>query len=218
MFDSELTEQVGECGVLAVLTPADASRAVRLARALLDGGVRAMELTLRTPAAVDALRAIVAGAPEMLAGVGTILSAAQAVEVKEAGAAFGVSPGTNSEVIRAAGDIGLPFAPGVATPSDVERALELGCRVLKFFPAEPMGGLPYLRSMANPYAHLGIRFVPLGGLRASNAGEYLRDPLILAVGGSWIAPRDRIAGEDWTAITETAREAAALVAAARGHA
>lgn len=166
-----------------------------------------MELTLRTPAALDGLRAIREQVPEMLAGIGTILSTDQVQAVAEAGATFGVSPGTNPRVITAAQERGLPFAPGVCTPSDVEAALELGCRELKFFPAAPIGGLPYLRSMAAPYLHLGVRFVPLGGVNAGNLASYLQDPTILAVGGSWIAPRTLITAEEWQAITDLAAEA-----------
>jgi 2-dehydro-3-deoxyphosphogluconate aldolase/(4S)-4-hydroxy-2-oxoglutarate aldolase len=216
MFDDELADGLNRCGVVAVLTVDDAEDAVPLARALIAGGIEAMELTLRTPAAVDALRAIVAKVPDMLAGIGTILTPAQAAEVRAAGAAFGVAPGANPRVIEAARAAGLPFAPGVATPSEIERALELGCRILKFFPAERSGGLPYLQSIAAPYAHLALRFMPLGGINAGNMADYLRNPLILAVGGSWIAPRDSILDHDWSAITESAREASALAKRVRG--
>jgi len=217
MFDDSIAGKIEECGVVAVLTVERVEDAVPLARALLAGGVKAMELTLRTPAAVDALRAVVAEVPEMLAGVGTVLTAAQVAQVHEAGAAFAVAPGTNPTVLQTAKELGLPFAPGVATPSEIEQALELGCRVLKFFPAEPIGGLPYLRSMATPYAHLGIRFMPLGGVNAKNMADYMKSPLVLGVGGSWIATKDNIAARDWDAITATAREATETAKAARAQ-
>ena len=136
VFSAELRKKIREFGVIAVLVVDRAEDAVVLARTLVEGGVRAMELTLRTPAAVQALRAIRAEVPEMLAGIGTILTPDQVREVRDAGAAFGVSPGCNPRVVRAAMDAGLSFAPGVATPSDIEIALEMGCRLLKFFPAE----------------------------------------------------------------------------------
>jgi len=211
MFDSELSGRLHDCGVVAVLMLERAEDAVPLARALYDGGVGAMELTLRTPAAVDALKAIVADVPEMLAGVGTILTPDQVATVHEAGAAFGVAPGCSPCVVAAAREVGLPFAPGVATPTEVEQAIRLGCRTLKLFPAERLGGLPYLKSMAAPFTHLGVRFVPLGGVNASNMADYLGDPLILAVGGSWVAPKDRIAAKDWAGIGETAARVSALV-------
>ncbi len=217
MFPDELGGRIEDCGAIAVLTVPRAEDAVPLARALLEGGVGAMELTLRTTAAVEALRAIVREVPEMLAGVGTVLTPEQVAEVQRAGAAFGVAPGLNARVLEAAREVGLPFAPGVATPSEVEAAVEQGCRVLKFFPAEPIGGLPYLSSMAAPYAHLGLRFMPLGGINAQNMADYLRSPLILAVGGSWIARREEIAAGAWDEITATAAEAVARIEEVRGQ-
>ena len=117
----------------------------------------------------------------------------------------------NRQVVQAAQAAGLPFMPGVVTPSDIEQALECGCRELKFFPAEPSGGLDYLRNMAAPYAHLNLGFIPLGGIRPTNAAPYLKDPLVLAVGGSWIATRELIQTQDWIAITANAKEARTLV-------
>jgi 2-dehydro-3-deoxyphosphogluconate aldolase/(4S)-4-hydroxy-2-oxoglutarate aldolase len=208
---------LAKSGVVAVLVIDDPSDAVPLARALLAGGVDAMELTLRTPAALDALRAIRGEVPDMLAGIGTILSPKQVREVVAAGASFGVAPGTNLRVVRAAVELDLPFAPGVVTPSDVEQALELGCRTLKFFPAEPSGGLAYLQSLAAPFAHLGVCYLPLGGINLNNLGEYLADKNVLAVGGSWLAPRELIARKDWAAIQERAREARQRIDGMQGH-
>lgn len=211
MFNETLSSCLYRSGVVAVLVIDDADNAVPVARALLAGGVDCMELTLRTPAAMESLARIRAEVPEMIAGVGTILTPAQVKEVAEAGAAFGVAPGMNPRVVLEAGKLGLPFAPGVCTPSDIEQALECGCRALKFFPAEPLGGMSYLKSIAAPYAHLNLRFIPLGGVDAGNAGKYLGEPEILALGGSWIAPRNLIQKQDWTVITERAREVAAIV-------
>ena len=191
----------------------DAKDAAPVARALLDGGVGVMELTLRTPAALDALAEIRREVPEMVVGIGTILTVEQLHAAQAAGAAFGVSPGCNPRLLAAAREAGFSFGPGVATPTDIEIALEHGCRLLKFFPAEQLGGLPYLRAMAAPYAHLGIRYIPLGGLTESNAGTYLQDPLIAAIGGSWIAPREVIKAKKWDAIRSKARAASRLVEA-----
>jgi len=151
----------------------------------------------------------------MTAGIGTILTPEQVREVVDAGAAFGVAPGTNPRVLEAAVGAGLSFAPGVATPSDIERALEFGCRMLKFFPAEPSGGIPYLKSMAAPYLHLNLEFMPLGGLNAGNMPDYLQSSLVAAVGGSWLARRPVIQDRDWHRITEQAREATAKVRSLR---
>jgi 2-dehydro-3-deoxyphosphogluconate aldolase/(4S)-4-hydroxy-2-oxoglutarate aldolase len=206
-----LAKRIEHAGVVAVLVVDNADDAVPLANALLAGGIGAMELTLRTPAALDALRRVIAEVPAMLPGIGTILTPAQANEVHQAGAAFGVAPGLNRSVVEAAQACGLPFAPGIATPSELESAMELGCREVKFFPAEPSGGLGYLKSMAAPYAHLGLRFIPLGGLNVDNVCAYLDSPLVMAVGGSWIAPRDLIREQKWEAISERASQASAIV-------
>lgn len=216
LFPEPLFSRLLRTGVVAVLVVDDPAHAVPLARALLAGGVDCMELTLRTPAAMEALRRVRAEVPEMLAGVGTILTPQQVNDVASADGAFGVAPGTNPRVIAEAARLGLPFAPGVCTPSDIELALEAGCRLLKFFPAEPAGGLAYLRSAAAPYAHLGVRFVPLGGIDLKNAERYLAEPSVHALGGSWLAPREMIQRQDWATITANARQAADLVARVRG--
>ncbi|MHB8970985.1 MAG: bifunctional 4-hydroxy-2-oxoglutarate aldolase/2-dehydro-3-deoxy-phosphogluconate aldolase [Pirellulaceae bacterium] len=210
-FAPEILQRIEHCGVIAVLVVDAVKDAVPLARALLDGGIDVMELTLRTPAALDALLAIRAEVPDMLAGIGTILTPDQVQRAREAGAAFGVAPGTNRRVVEAARSVSLPFAPGIATPSDLELALELGCPEVKFFPAESCGGLEYLRSLAAPYVHLGVRFIPLGGLKLENAGAYLIDPLVLAVGGSWLAPRNLIQAGDWLSICQLAAAARSQV-------
>jgi 2-dehydro-3-deoxyphosphogluconate aldolase / (4S)-4-hydroxy-2-oxoglutarate aldolase len=197
--------------VIAVLTVDRVAHAVPLARALVDGGIGVLELTMRTPVAVDAVREIQRSVPEAVVGMGTITSSDQATDAAAAGAAFGVAPGLNPQVVRAARDRDLPFMPGIVTPSEIERAVDLGCRVLKFFPAEASGGLAYLNSMAAPYDHLDLRYVPLGGIHAGNLRRYLDDPRILAVGGTWIASRKLIAAEDWTTITANARQARTLV-------
>ena len=215
MFPADLHQQIKRSAIVAVLVIDDAANAVPLARTLLKGGIDAMELTLRTDAALDALKAIRDEVPEMLAGIGTILTTQQVDEVVAAGAAFGVAPGLNRRVVEYAQDKGLPFGPGIATPSDIEQGIELGCRTLKYFPAETAGGLPHLKNMAAPYQHLGLDFIPLGGLNANNMSDYLSSPLISAIGGSWIAKRDLIAAQDWETIEANARQARQNADAAR---
>jgi len=153
--------------------------------------------------------------PDLLVGAGTILTPQQAVEAKAAGAAFGVAPGMNPRVVAEANRIGLPFAPGVCTPTDIELAVEQGCRALKFFPSEQSGGLSYLRAISAPFSHLGVRYIPLGGITPANADKYLVEPSVLALGGSWLAPREAVRARDWAAITALAREASDLVSRAR---
>ncbi|MDA1230107.1 MAG: bifunctional 4-hydroxy-2-oxoglutarate aldolase/2-dehydro-3-deoxy-phosphogluconate aldolase, partial [Planctomycetota bacterium] len=186
-------------------------RAVGLAKALLDGGVDIMELTLRTAKAMECLSAIVNRVPEMLAGAGTLLFPDQVDQVVEAGAAFGVAPGTNPVVIQRADKLNLPFAPGVATPTDIDIAVQAGCRLLKFFPAEHSGGLSMLASIKAPYAHLGLQYIPLGGVTKNNLSAWLSDPDVLAVGGSWLANKEAIDSSRWAEITQTSREARAIV-------
>ena len=175
-----------------------------------------MELTLRTPTAMDALRRIRATVPDMIVGAGTVLTPQQARECVAAGAAFAVAPGMNPRVVMEARQAGLPFAPGISTPSDIELALEQGCGLLKLFPAEPLGGISYLHSIAAPYVHLGVSFIPLGGVNTGNARQYLEEPSVRALGGSWLAPRELIQSRRWDVITENARQATDLVKRVRG--
>ena len=215
MIPDSISKRIESTGIVAVLVIDREEDGPELAKALLEGGVDIMELTLRTPAAIGALRRIRAEVPDMLAGAGTVLTPAQVEEVKNAGAEFAVSPGVNPRVMQAAKEAGLPFAPGISTPSDIEQALEFDCRLLKFFPAEASGGLARLKAMSAPYQHLGVRFVPLGGVSEKNMSTYLADPLIAALGGSWLAPRDAIMEKRWSDITGLARQATTLIGSIR---
>jgi 2-dehydro-3-deoxyphosphogluconate aldolase/(4S)-4-hydroxy-2-oxoglutarate aldolase len=213
MFPEALVERIARCGNVAVAVVEDPESAVPLARALLAGGVETIELTFRTPKALEALSRITSEVPEMLVGAGTVLTTEQLRDALDAGAAFAVAPGFNPDIVRAAADIGIPFAPGVMTPSEIEGAYALGCtRLLKFFPASVAGGLAGLRTLAAPYRHLGLRFLPLGGLKRENTAEWLSEPLVAACGGSWIAPAALIAANDWEAIAANAAAAAAAAA------
>jgi 2-dehydro-3-deoxyphosphogluconate aldolase/(4S)-4-hydroxy-2-oxoglutarate aldolase len=205
-FPEEILQRLEAGGVVAGFSVENVAHAVPLSRALLAGGIDAIELTLRTPVALEALTAVCAGVPEILIGAGTILTPETAVQVKEAGAHFGVSPGMNPRVIQAAQGAGLPFAPGISTPTDLEGAIEQGCRFVKFFPAEASGGISYLRSMAAPYRHLDIRYFPLGGVNAGNMIDYLNEDNVPTVGGSWIVKKDLVMNEDWDGITACAVE------------
>ncbi len=203
-FPDTLIQRLEKSAVVAGFSIEKPEQAVPVAKALLAGGIDAIELTFRTPAALEAVKAIAEAVPEILLGVGTILTPEQVDQVKEAGAHFAVAPGMNPRVIRAAADAGLPFAPGISTPSELEAAVELGCRFLKFFPAEAAGGIAYLRSMGAPYKHLGIQYFPLGGLNASNMVDYLKEPNVPTIGGSWIVKKELVDNEDWAGITASA--------------
>jgi 2-dehydro-3-deoxyphosphogluconate aldolase/(4S)-4-hydroxy-2-oxoglutarate aldolase len=211
----DIEKQISKAKIIAVLTIDNADHAVPLARILLAGGIKAMELTLRTPQAMECLIRIVNEVPEMLAGVGTVIRTDQVREAKVNGAAFAVSPGTNRRILEAAKEAGLFFAPGIATPSDIEAALEYDCKLMKYFPAETCGGLPHLRNMAAPYSYLGVKFIPLGGINETNLKTYLADPLIPAVGGSWIAKPEEIRKAEWETIRTRARAASLLISSCK---
>jgi 2-dehydro-3-deoxyphosphogluconate aldolase/(4S)-4-hydroxy-2-oxoglutarate aldolase len=216
VFGDDRIKELKAKGLVAVMVIEDSADAVPVARALVEGGVTAMELTLRTPAAMDALKLIVEEVPEMMAGVGTILSPVQVHTVAALRAHFGVSPGFNVRVVKEAIKVGLPFAPGISTASEIEAAIELGCRVLKFFPAENLGGLKYLDSVNNPYGFLGLQYIPLGGLNMQNLASWLEKDYILAVGGSWIAPKNLIQKKAWSIIRENAVQAMKVFHDVRG--
>ncbi|MEU3752211.1 bifunctional 4-hydroxy-2-oxoglutarate aldolase/2-dehydro-3-deoxy-phosphogluconate aldolase [Streptomyces olivoreticuli] len=194
--------------VLPVVVLDDADDAVPLARALVAGGLRAIEVTLRTGGALDAIRAVAAEVPEAVVGAGTVLTPGQAEAATAAGARFLVSPGWTERLLRAARGAGVPFLPGVSTASEVMELLERGVREMKFFPAEAAGGTAFLKSLAGPLP--AARFCPTGGIGPETARDYLALPNVGCVGGTWMLPADALADRDWARVTELARGAASL--------
>jgi 2-dehydro-3-deoxyphosphogluconate aldolase/(4S)-4-hydroxy-2-oxoglutarate aldolase len=194
--------------VIPVLKIDRLADAVPLARALAAGGLPAIEITLRTADAIDAIRLVADEAPETLVGAGTILSARNFDEAVDAGARFIVSPGTTQELLDCARASDVPFLPGGITPSEIMSLREEGYSVLKFFPAEQAGGAAFLKSLASPLA--GTRFCPTGGISLANAQAYLGLSNVICVGGSWVAPDDLLRAKDWAGITALARQAAGL--------
>ena len=178
-----------------------------LAEALLAGGLDIMEITFRTAAAEESIQRIAARYPEILLGAGTLLDKEQVKRAKNAGAVFGLAPGLNPEIVAAAKEIGLQFSPGVMTPSEVEQALSLGCKLLKFFPAEAAGGVEMLKSLAGPYAHTGVKFIPTGGVSSANLTSYLKLPVVAAIGGSWMVDKALVNAGKWAEITRLTRAA-----------
>ena len=168
LFSESMRQEIAASRAIATVTIENTESAKPLAEALLAGGIRCIEITLRTPAALESMQIVAQAFPEMQVMAGTVIAPEQVKAVQDAGAVCAVAPGTNRKVIEAALDANLPFAPGIATPSEIETALEYDCDILKLFPAEPLGGLSYLKNMQTPYAHLGIQFIPLGGLNAEN--------------------------------------------------
>ncbi|GAF02147.1 bifunctional 4-hydroxy-2-oxoglutarate aldolase/2-dehydro-3-deoxy-phosphogluconate aldolase [Saccharicrinis fermentans] len=213
----EIITKIHDCGIIAVLVLDELKHAVPVAQALLEGGVNAIELTLRTSVAMDAARIIKKEVPEMNLGFGTVLTVDQVKAITDLGADFAVAPGCNPKIIAEAYKQGLSFAPGVATPSDIEIAVEEGCRVLKYFPAETAGGMVHLNNMVAPYQYLGLSFIPLGGCNIDNASSYLKSSLITAIGGSWVAKRSLIQAENWEAIKLNAQNIRDLIIRIRNN-
>jgi len=201
-------ELAGHGPVIPVIVLDRVADAVPLARALLAGGVRVLEVTLRTPAALACIEAIARGVPEAIVGAGTIRSAADARAARNAGSAFGVSPGYTTPVGAACREIGLPLLPGVATASEVMAAQADGLSFLKFFPATAAGGLPMLKALAGPFPD--IVFCPTGGITPETAPHFLALPNVRVCGGSWLTPAAAVADGDWAHITQLARAATAL--------
>lgn len=193
--------------VVPVLVIDDLSHAKKLAEALVAGGLPALEVTLRTPVALDAIRAM-AEVPGGVVGAGTLLTPADVKAAKAAGATFGVSPGATERLLDACAEYELPLLPGAATASEIMALLEKGYTVQKFFPAEQAGGAAYLKSIGSPIPQ--VKFCPTGGISLKNARDYLGLSNILCVGGSWVAPKDKMAAGDWAGITTLAAEARSL--------
>ncbi len=207
--------RLSEAGVVPILTIEDVQAGLRTCEALLAGGLSVAEITFRTAAAAEAIAAVTTRFPDLLLGAGTLITPDDVRRAVDAGARFAVAPGCSRRVIEAALEVGLPLAPGVCTPSDVERALEYDLRFLKFFPGEAMGGVKTLKALAGPYGHLGVRFIPTGGVNIENMRTYLALPHVAFVAGSWIARKETIRAGDWGSITSSAREALEVVHSTR---
>jgi len=202
----EVHDKIGAFGVVPVVAIDDADAALPLADALVEGGLAIAEITFRTEAAAAVMKKLKDQRPDIMLGAGTILTVDNLRRARDCGAAFGVAPGLNPEVVVEARNLGFPFSPGVMTPSDVEAALAMGLTVLKFFPAEACGGMKMLKALAGPYGHTGVKFIPTGGINTGNFLEYLALDAVLAVGGSWVAKRDDIAAANWDKIKANCRE------------
>ncbi|MEL7239474.1 MAG: bifunctional 4-hydroxy-2-oxoglutarate aldolase/2-dehydro-3-deoxy-phosphogluconate aldolase [Planctomycetota bacterium] len=199
---------LGRSPVIPVLVVNDVADAAPLAEALVAGGLEVLEVTLRTPVALQVLQAMRAAVPNAVVGAGTVNTPQQMAAAAEAGAAFAVSPGTTDALVAAARDHAMPFLPGATTASEVLRGMELGLDALKFFPAEAAGGARLIKSWASPLE--SVVFCPTGGITPANARDYLKLPNVACVGGSWVTPSDAVSGRDWGAIEALARQAVQL--------
>ncbi|UZN51800.1 bifunctional 4-hydroxy-2-oxoglutarate aldolase/2-dehydro-3-deoxy-phosphogluconate aldolase [Cupriavidus cauae] len=203
-----LIDRLAGVPVIPVLEFHSVDEALRVSEALVAGGLPVLEITLRTPVAIEAMRAVAAALPQAVVGAGTVLDVAQLHAVRDVGAQFAVSPGLTPRLAEGARDAGISLLPGVATASEAMAALEAGFTFLKFFPAEAAGGMPMLKSLNGPLPRL--RFCPTGGIDAARAPAYLALPNVVCVGGSWVVPKDAVASGDWARIRSLAEEAAAL--------
>jgi 2-dehydro-3-deoxyphosphogluconate aldolase / (4S)-4-hydroxy-2-oxoglutarate aldolase len=204
-MSASLVARLRTLRIVPIMTIDNPDTALPLADAILAGGLPCAEVTFRTPTAVESLRRIAAERPDVLVGAGTILTPEQAAQAKAAGAKFALAPGLNPRVVEWCQDHELPIFPGVCTPTDIERALELGLDVVKFFPMEQIGGLPYLKAVAAPFPSL--EFMPTGGITAGNVASYLAFKRVVACGGSWMTPPEWIAAGAFDRVRDAVRQA-----------
>jgi 2-dehydro-3-deoxyphosphogluconate aldolase/(4S)-4-hydroxy-2-oxoglutarate aldolase len=207
-----MLERIARKRIVPVIVLDHEEQAEPLAEALLKAGLDIMEITFRTAAAEGSIKRIAKRFPEILLGAGTVLGADQLKRAADAGASYALAPGLNEIVVNAAAKAGILMFPGVMTPSEVEQALAMNCRILKFFPAEAAGGVTMLKALEGPYAHTGVKFLPTGGIGLNNMRSYLERPSVAAIGGSWIVEKKMIVAKDWGAIEQLTREALALAA------
>ena len=211
---SYIAEKFEELGVVPVVVLDDAKDALPLAKALMEGGLPCAEVTFRTQAAQESIRLMAEEYPDMLVGAGTVLTTKQVDEAMDAGAKFIVSPGLNPKIVKYCVEKNIPITPGICTPSEAEQAIENGLEVVKFFPAEPAGGLKMIKAMAAPYT--GLKFMPTGGINATNVREYLAYDKILACGGSWMVKGSLVEAGEFDKIEAMTKEAVEIVKEVRG--
>jgi 2-dehydro-3-deoxyphosphogluconate aldolase/(4S)-4-hydroxy-2-oxoglutarate aldolase len=204
-------EKLRKCGIIPVLVINTVEEGIRVCDILYRCGLPSAEITFRTSAAEGTIREVLKRFPDMTAGAGTILNTEDLKKAFYAGAKFAVAPGCNPKIMNAAENLGIPFFPGVCTPSDIECAYENGAKIMKFFPSEASGGISILKALIGPYKHLGIKYIPLGGIDASNVNKYFDLKEVLAVGGSWMVKQEDVSAGKWDIVEKNIKEAVALV-------
>lgn len=207
----EIMEKVGMLRLMPVIAIESVKDALPMADAFIKGGLPCVEITFRTEAAAEVIALIRKERPDMIVGAGTVLNAENLAKAKKAGAMFGVAPGFNPDIVKAAREMNFPFIPGIVTSSELEQAFALGCKVLKFFPAELGGGVKMLEALTAPYGHTGVSFMPTGGVTPGNLGAYLSVKTVKFAGGTWLAKKEDIASGNWAQITKKCAEALDLV-------
>jgi 2-dehydro-3-deoxyphosphogluconate aldolase/(4S)-4-hydroxy-2-oxoglutarate aldolase len=216
MEQKELMEQLRRLAVVPVIAIESAGDALPMADALVAGGLPIAEITFRTAAGAEVIKKLKKERPSLMLGAGTILTVEQLAQAKECGAVFGVTPGFNPQVVKKSIEIKFPLFPGVLTPSEIEQGLSFGLKVLKFFPSEAAGGVNMLKAVSAPYGHLGVKFVPTGGVSLKNLADYLALSQVIAVGGTWIATKDTISAKKWGDIEKNAADVVQAVKKIRG--
>jgi len=217
MGQSDLLKKLDTLKIIPVIAIEEKDKAIHLADALINGGLPLAEITFRTNVAANVLAILKKEKPQMLLGAGTVLTVDTLKKAIDCGASFAVAPGLNENVVEAAQKMNFPFFPGVMTPSEVEKAINLGCSILKFFPAEAAGGIKLLKSLEAPYGHIGIKFIPTGGITPANMSDYLSVSSVLAVGGTWIAKKEHISNDDWLKISSNCHEGANMIKSLGKH-
>lgn len=212
----DMVRTFGKAGIIPVIVIEDIATAVPLARALVKGGLPVLEVTFRTSCAAEAIKAIKAEVEGATLVAGTVLTLEQLNAARAAGAEACVAPGFDPAVVKAAMQTGMPFCPGVATASELSQALSLGCRMVKFFPAESAGGVKYIKDLLGAFRYTGVKFMPTGGVNPANVKEYLSVPEVICCGGTWVAPKGAIAEGGWDRIESLAAEASNLIKELRG--
>lgn len=206
----DMIKTLGSAGIIPVIVIEDISKAVGLAKALVKGGLPVLEVTFRTACAAEAIRKIKSEVEGVTLIAGTVLTIEQLKAAREAGAEACVAPGFDPTIVNAAKEVGMPFCPGVATASELSQALSLGCKMVKFFPAESAGGVKYIKDLLGAFRYTGVKFMPTGGVNLSNVADYLKVPEIICCGGTWIAPKVAVEAEDWSQIETLAANASQL--------
>jgi 2-dehydro-3-deoxyphosphogluconate aldolase/(4S)-4-hydroxy-2-oxoglutarate aldolase len=206
-MESIMLDEILKRPIIPVIVIENAEDAEPLAEALLEGGLDIIEITFRTAAAAEAISRIRNASPEMIVGAGTVVTPESARQAIDAGVCFGQAPGLNPEIVKIFTTRDIIFIPGVMTPSEIERGMTLGCKLLKYFPAETAGGVKMLKAVSGPYVSQGIKFCPTGGINLDNMNEYLALPSVSAIGGTWLAAKEQIAGKEWGRITGQVKEA-----------